>query len=259
VTEPVSKHRAADQLRKLGVKAGVLVVHASYRAVGPIEGGPAGLIQVLLDVLGPSGTLVMPAMSASRRPDPFDPSKSETWHVGIVAETFWRMPGVLRSSHPTSSFAAHGPRAAGITAPQSLTPIAGLDSPIGRVYQLDGSVLLLGVGHDKNTTVHVAEALAGVPYWTTGTAYVLRDGQPAYVEYEETESCTRNFELLDGWLGERGLQREGGVGHGRARLVRARDVVETALRRLQEEPLVFLCAADAGCETCDSARGTATA
>jgi aminoglycoside 3-N-acetyltransferase len=118
VVSPLSKLRVADQLHEVGVKAGdVLVVHASYRAVGPIEGGPSGLIQVLLGILGATGTLVMPAMSASQRTDPFDPSKSETWQMGILAEMFWQTPGLLRSSHPTSSFAAHGPQAAEINAP----------------------------------------------------------------------------------------------------------------------------------------------
>jgi aminoglycoside 3-N-acetyltransferase len=249
-----------QELRGLGVRAGsVLVVHTSYRAVGPVEGGLAGLIAALRSVLGPDGTLVMPAMSASRRPDPFDPATSPTWHMGVVSETFWRMPGVLRSEHPTSSFAALGPHAGEITAPQSLSPISGLDSPIGRVYQLGGTTLLLGVDHDKNTLIHVAEAIADVPYRRRATAHVLRDGQPGYVEYEETETCTRNFVQVDQWLREAKLQSEGTVGHAHARLVDARDAVEITVGKLREDPLVFLCPPARKCEQCEEARASLSA
>ncbi len=109
----------------------------------------------------------------------------------------------------------------------------------------------------RNTMIHVAEALAEVPYRTTGTAYVLKDGHPAHVEYEETDSCTRNFQLLDEWLSERGLQRKGLVGHAQARLARARDIIATAVPKLQQHPLTFLCTDVAGCPTCMAARKAA--
>ena len=81
--------------------------------------------------------------------------------MGIVAETFWRSPDVLRSDSP-HAFAAIGPRAKEITAAHPLDPPHGLNSPVGRAYELDAQVLLLGVGHYANTTIHLAENLAGV-------------------------------------------------------------------------------------------------
>jgi aminoglycoside N3'-acetyltransferase len=80
-----------EQLRELGLPAGsVLVVHSSFRAVGPVEDGPDGLIDALGEVLGPSGTLVMPSMTGSRHLEPYDPARTPTRNMGIVAETFWR-------------------------------------------------------------------------------------------------------------------------------------------------------------------------
>jgi len=87
--------------------------------------------------------------------------------MGVVADTFWRLPGVLRSDSP-HAFAAQGPQAAWITARIRGFP-HGLDSPAGRVYELDGQVLLLGVGHDDNTTTHLAESLGGVRYGARNT------------------------------------------------------------------------------------------
>ena len=142
-----SQRQVHQQLRDLGVTPGaVLVVHTSFRAVRPVEGGPGGLIAALRQEIGPGSTLVMPAMTGSSRDDLYDAAMTPT-HDGIVADTFWRQPGVLRSDHPTSSFAAAGPLAEEITAPQPLEPVHGLDSPIGRVYQHDGLVLLLGVDY----------------------------------------------------------------------------------------------------------------
>lgn len=253
----VTKNDLIRQLRDLGVEAGgVLVVHASFRAIGPVEDGPAGLMAALREVIGPKGNLVMPTMTGSRRTEPYDPSSTATRNMGIVAETFWRLPGTRRGDHPTSSFAAAGPLAEQITAPQPIEPAIGPSSPIGRAHDLDASILLLGVGQDSNTTIHLAERLAEVPYrirkWTT----VLRDGIPTRVEFDAIDHCCQNFALLDGWLRERELLREGKVGHADARLMRSRDLVETVVPRLVEHPLLFLCRPDAGCEECDAARAS---
>ena len=74
--------------------------------------------------------------------------------MGIVAQTFWQLPGVLRSDSP-HAFAAAGPQAARITAPHPVDVLHGLDSPVGRVYDPMGR-LLLGVDHTANTTIHLA-------------------------------------------------------------------------------------------------------
>jgi aminoglycoside 3-N-acetyltransferase len=245
----------AAQLRALGVReGGVLLVHTSFRAVRPVDGGPLGLIAALGDALGPGGTLVMPAMTDGETV--FDPATTPTVDMGIVAETFWRQPGVLRSTHPGGSFAARGPMAERICAPQPLEPPHGPDSPPGRVVDLDGQVLLLGVGHDASTTLHVAEAIAGVPYRIAHPCVVVEDGEPRRVMVEETDHCCSNFSLVDGWLRARGLQREGRVGSAHARLASSRDLVAVAVGALRADPLVFLCAEAAGCEECDAARAS---
>ena len=242
------------QLRALGVReGGVLLVHTSFRAVRPVQGGPAGLIEALRTALGPGGTLAMPSWTGDDE-TPFDPASTPASEdLGVVADTFWRMPGVLRSEHPFA-FAAAGPRAARITeGPLPLPPHAP-GSPVSRVHELDGQVLLLGVGHDADTTLHLAELLAGVPYRVPHHITVLRDGRPVRIEYGENDHCCLRFALADEWLRARELQREGPVGHAHARLVRARDIVDVALERLARDPLVFLHPPDAGCAECDEAR-----
>ncbi len=246
-----------DQLRALGVlRGGVLLVHTSFRAVRPVEGGPLGLVRALRGALGPDGTLVMPTMSDGVTP--FDPRSTPTDGMGITAELFWRQPGVLRSTHPGGSFAAEGPHAPRICAPQPLSPPHGPDSPVGRVHELGGQVLLLGVTHSENTTLHLAEALARVPYSVSHPTTVEIDGVATTVPIAETDHCCRGFLCADAWLRARELQRDGRVGSAEARLADARAVVEVALEHLARDPLVFLCSEGTGCEECDAAHASCT-
>jgi len=241
---------ACRQLCALGVEpGGVLLVHTAFSAVAPVAGGPRGLIEALLAALGKDGTLVMPSM-ADDDDTPFDRAQSPCRALGIVADTFWRMPGVLRSDSP-HAFAASGPQAARITQPHPVDIPHGLVSPPGRVYELDGQVLLLGVGHDADTTIHVAENLAGVRYRQPKYATVLEAGRPRRYEYGETDHCCERFALLDEWLGDK--QRRGRVGKAQARLARSRDIVAAALAHLRESETVFLHPPSA-CAECDLAR-----
>jgi aminoglycoside 3-N-acetyltransferase len=251
-----SRADVTDQLRALGVEPGdVLLVHTSFRAVRPVEGGPLGLIAALRDAAGASGTVVMPSWSGTDD-EPFDPTIAPASpDLGIVADTFWRQPGVLRSDH-VHAFAAAGPQAARIIADPLPLPPHIPASPVGRVHDLDGKVLLLGVGHDADSTIHLAELMAGVPYRVPKHCTVLRDGRPARLDYQENDHCCVRFALVDEWLRARGLQSEGRVGHAHARLARARDVVAVAREQLASDPLVFLHSPDEGCADCDEARAS---
>lgn len=227
------------QLLDLGLQpGGVLLVHTAFSKVRPVEGGPVGLIRAIHAALGLGGTLVMPSMSYDDD-HPFDKTKSHCAEMGVTTDTFWRLPGVLRSDN-NHAFAAVGPQAERILAPHPIDIPHGLDSPVGRVYELDGQVLLLGVDHGSNTTIHLCENMAGVRYRRDKYLTILKDGEPTRFEYREIDHCCQNFSLVDGWLDERGLQRRGQVGNAEARLVRSRDVVEVVVERLKENETTFL-------------------
>lgn len=197
-----------------------------------------GLISALRAVLGPEGTLVMPSMTGEDD-RVFDPAQTHCIGMGVVADTFWRMPGVQRSDSP-HAFAAAGPQAMRITAPHPPDSPHGLDSPVGRVYQVEGQVLLLGVGHDANTCIHLAEYLAGVRYRRRKHLTLMQDDRPVIFHYDEIDHCCQKFNLVDQWLDAKGLQKKATVGHAQARLMRSRDVVEVVLERLRQEETVFL-------------------
>ncbi|MFE8595493.1 AAC(3) family N-acetyltransferase [Archangium violaceum] len=251
----MSIEQVTTQLRTLGVRrGGVLLVHTSFRAVRPVEGGPLGLIAALRSALGDEGTLVMPTMTDGE--SIFDPASTPTCDMGITAELFWRQPGVLRSTHPGGSFAAVGPMAERICAPQPLAPPHGPDSPVGHVHDLSGQVLLLGVSHSEDTTLHLAEAIAGVPYSIEHPCVVEVDGSARTVMIPETDHCCRGFNRVEAPLRARALQHEGFVGHAQARLCDSRAIVSVALELLASNPLVFLCPPEEHCEECDAARAS---
>jgi aminoglycoside 3-N-acetyltransferase len=246
----VSRAELVDQLRGLGVeRGGILLVHTSFRAVRPVEGGPAGLIEALRTALGPDGTLVMPSWPGEDD-KPFDPATSPASpDLGVVADTFWRMPGVQRANQ-FFACAAAGPAAERILADPLPIPPHTPESPVGRVHELNGQVLLLGVNHDADTTIHVAELLAGVPYRALHHLTVVESGRPVRIAYGENDHCCMRFQLADGWLRERRLQREGVVGHAHARLMRSRDIVSVVREHLARDPLLFL-HARGECPECD--------
>lgn len=248
--------RVTAQLQALGVEAGdVLLVHCSYRAVRPVEGGPDGLISAILEALGPTGTLVMPSWSGEDD-EIFDPERSETdADLGVLPRLFWKRPSAARSDHP-HAFAALGSAAAEIVRDPLPLPPHIPASPVGRVHDLDGKVLLLGVNHDADTTIHLAELMGGAPYRLTKHCTIASDDGPRRVEYGENDHCCARFRLVDDWLRSRGVQREGQVGNTAARLVRSRDVVEVVTERLREDPLVFLHPPEAACGDCDEARAS---
>lgn len=246
-----------NQLRALGVEVGgVLLVHTSFRALRPIEGGPLGLIAALRTALGPDGTLVMPSWTGDDT-TPFDPATTAAApDLGVTADLFWRQLGVVRSDHAFAC-AAIGPKAEAIVKTALPLPPHTPDSPVGRVRDHDGQVLLLGVGHDADTSLHVAELLTpvtyGVPKHFTGRS---GDGQPIRVDYRENDHCCQRFALADDWLRARGLQAEGPVGHGTARLARSQHIVRLAVDALRREPLLFLHGVEESCGECDEARAS---
>jgi len=158
---------SADSLRTdfvaLGLRPGmVAMVHSSLRRIGWTEGGPATVIAALLDVLGPDGTLVMPAESPqladTANQDVFDPRTTPTT-MGAIPETFRSYPRTQRSNHPLVSVCANGMRARQITAEHALEFCEGRGTPFEKLYELDAWTLLLGVGFDRCTSLHYAESL----------------------------------------------------------------------------------------------------
>lgn len=245
----VTRDTIAEGLRELGVRPGdILLAHSSLSSLGWVCGGPVAVVQGLLDVLGPDGTLVVPTQSGdlsdpalwSSPPVPeewwetirasmpvYDPGTTPSRGVGVIPETVRTWPGALRSAHPHTSFAALGPRAARIVEGHAPDCRLGERSPLARLEALGARVLLLGAGYDSCTSFHLAEYRIPGPL-----ARVGRPGPHGWEVLTEVSITSERFdELGHDFERDRPVAR-GAVGAAEARLFPVADAVTYAERWL---------------------------
>jgi aminoglycoside 3-N-acetyltransferase len=235
-------------LRALGLAPGdVVLVHSSLRSLGFVAGGPQAVVQALLEVCGPGGTVVVPTHTPdntdpagwSRPPVPpawwpilrdetpgFDPARTPSRWMGALAETVRTWPGAVRSEHPQVSFAALGPDAAEIVRDHRPAHALGERSPLGAVHRLGGKVLLLGCGHDSNTSLHLAEARQpDAPRARTGSSVRQPDGTHRWTTWTEVATDESDFVELGAAFEATGPVTVGTVGSATARLMDQRALV----------------------------------
>lgn len=258
---PATRDSLAAQLREAGLKPGATVlVHTSLRALGWIAGGPVALIQALLDCVGDAGLVAMPAHSSDLT-DPaqwqappvpaawlgtlyehmpaYDPAITPTRGMGAVAELFRRWPGAVRSLHPTCSFAAVGAGAEAITAGHALEDPLGETSPLAKLLRADAEILLLGVGFDACTMLHLAEQRA----WPDRPRHpeaspIMENGQRVWRRYDQPALLDSDHFLPVGQsLMDAGLAQRFPLGAGHGLRIPARVAVEHALRHWHGQPV----------------------
>jgi aminoglycoside N3'-acetyltransferase len=173
---------------------------------------------------------------------PFDALTSPST-VGKVSEAFRLRPEARRSRHPSHAVAAIGPRAQWLTQGHERVDPTGPDSPYDRLRALDGWIVLLGVDHDRNTMLHLAEALAESPYLRPADLEVVGDdGAVTTVRVPNMAYGHREFIGLDRRLRQAGLQRLGRIGDAVVRAMRSDALIGYCVDLLRREPAALLCA-----------------
>ena len=259
----ITRSRLVSDLKKLGFTSGeTLMLHVSVKSIGWIVGGPDMVIQALLDVLGREGTLMM--YIASEEPlghfedwseewkgayldecPPFDPDHSRALRAwSILTEYLRTWPGASKSNHPEARIAAVGAKAKWITSEHPLKYGYGLGSPLAKLCEIGGKVLLLGAPLDTLTILHHAEHIAAIAdkrierfKWP-----MMVSGKRQWVEIEQYDTSTGIVDWPEGdyftKISEEYLKlnrcKIGVVGAARSHLFDAKDLTDFAVSWLEK-------------------------
>lgn len=254
----VLKQDILSALSEVGVYNGqTVMVHTSLSSLGFVCGGAQVMIEALLEAVGTEGTIMMPTQSWKNldpatgvhweEPESWWPMIRENWPaynkditptntMGAVAEMFRKWPGTLRSDHPARSVAAWGKQDEYLTSAHDLSNIFGDGSPIGKLYALDGLVLLIGVGYDKNTSLHLADVRANYPGKHNSTEYsaVLEDGKRVWKQYETLYVDGEDFNEIGAAFENTCSVRKAALGNGTIALMKQRELVDFAVTWIEQ-------------------------
>lgn len=212
---PITQTLIDHGLRQIGLRAGdVVLVHARLSAFGWIPGRAETVVRAILSVLGPEGTLMVPAFTGDlsepsrwmnppvpepwwpvirAQMPPYDPMRTRTRGVGALPEMVRTWSGARRSAHPQCSFAAIGPHAEELLRDHWLESEFGPGSPLDRLVELGGKVLFLGSDWNTATIFHLGEHYAGTWALRRDGAPVLVDGQRRWIEFNSPDYDNGNF------------------------------------------------------------------
>jgi aminoglycoside 3-N-acetyltransferase len=250
---PFTVDSLSHDLRILGLTSGATVlVHSSLSTLGYVAGGARAVVMALVETLGPLGTLVVPTHSGELSDPRYwsHPAIPESWwpavrncmpaydvdltatrKMGAIPEMVRHWPHAQRSAHPRVSFCAVGPKAQFITADHGLENGFDEHSPLARIYDLGGEILLLGVGHQNNTSLHLAEGRAPAmrPVITDG-APMMVNGSRQWVNYQMLDYDVNDFDQVGAAAAHAGLERSGKVGAAPSSLLSVVALVDFATK-----------------------------
>ncbi len=241
-----------QDLIRMGVKPDdVLVVHSSMKAIGAVEGGADTVLDAMMEYLE-DGLLILPThtwkqMGPEHRD--FDP-ETEPSCVGILTELFRRRPGVVRSLHPTHSVAVYGKRSREYVAGEEncSTPCPP-EGCWGRMENEQAKILLIGVGHERNTFIHAVEEGLDVPERLTAEPeeFFIRmaDGSlrstPMYRHYNpKNPHISMDFPKLERGFYENGAARQTTFGDASCILCEAGGIARVVRKVLAHEINAFI-------------------
>lgn len=254
----VLKQDIIEALKKVGVQWGQnIMVHTSMSSLGFVCGGAQIVIEALLECVGEDGTIMMPAQSWKNL-DPeagvhweepkewwkmirenwpaYDKNITPTNTMGAVAEMFRKWPGTLRSDHPARSVSAYGKNAGYLTENHDLSNIFGEGSPIGKLYEMDGYVLLIGVGYDKNTSLHLADVRAEYPgkHMSKESSAIIENGKRVWKTYETIYVDGEDFDAIGQAFECSCRTKKVHLGNGTITFMRQRELVDFAVKWIEE-------------------------
>ena len=248
----LTKEDIIAHLRGMGIKQGmVLEIHSSLSSFGYVIGGARVVVDALMECVGEEGTICMPLqdrnntepsywehppiahelMREVRNNMPiFHPVESDVGKMGAIVENFRRRKGVEFSYHPNAAFVAWGLHAKFLCQKQSWHFPLAEHSPLARLYELDASILLIGVGYQNCTALHLAEYRSDEKDIILQGASYLENGNRVWKKFLDMDSDTSIFDHIGGIIEKYQLVQIEKIGGAPCRLFSFRQVVDVGER-----------------------------
>ena len=254
----ILKQDILEGLRSIGVKKGQnIMVHTSLSSFGYVCGGAQVIIEALLESVEEGGTIMMPTQSWKNldpsdgvhweEPEEWWPLIRENWPaydkeltptntMGTVAEMFRKWPGTLRSDHPARSVAAYGKNAKYLVSHHDLSDIFGETSPLAKLYELDGDVLLLGTDYDKSTSLHLADVRANYPskHMEKNSSAMMINGKREWVTYSTLYVDGEDFNEIGKAFEEAMPVNKINLGNAQLCFMKQRELVDFAIGWIEQ-------------------------
>ena len=197
---------AKQDIKKIFLKAGlkkadVVLVHSSLGRIGHVENGSDDVIDALLEIIGKEGLLVMPGFcepkyDKKQKMYVFDVRNMSTY-TGAIPEAFRKRKGVKRSISPTHSLCALGKRADEfIKNHENCDNPFAMNGPFGKLYYWNAKMLLIGVDHLANSSLHIVEDMQDFPvkvFTHKFKALILEDGKKKLIEARRHTTHSRRI------------------------------------------------------------------
>jgi aminoglycoside 3-N-acetyltransferase len=234
--------------KDLGLEPGdTLLVHSSYKSFGGVEGGPQTVIDALLEVLGESGTLIMPTFN-------FDFCKGAPWdvrttpsHMGAITNMVRENHQARRVFHPIYSFAILGKFAAYLTGERYKSSF-GANSVFGKLRELDGKIMIIGLSYTNSMTFfHHIEEMEGVDYRYMKPFTGLVTDQDGNT-YEDTftmlvrdldKGVITEVNPMGALMEAAGIIKIRNIGESSVKLMKANEVYAFTARQMKRDPMLL--------------------
>ncbi len=253
----LTKAKLLQQFRLLGIQEGsVIEVHSSLKSLGHVAGGARTVVDALMDAVGYDGTIIMPAQGhdnsepaywmnppieahlfseVRENVPPFDGKISDMPYMGAIAANLRLRPGVFISDHPVGAFMAWGKYAKWITQSNPLSYTFSQESPIGRMVELKAEVLLIGVGYDNCTGIHLAETRGNVRSILLQGSSINIEGKAVWRKYLDYDYESDDFKPIGIRMEEMNLVEKRNIGEATVRLFSLHQAIKVAEEMFQKE------------------------
>ena len=228
-----------------------LMVHCSLSSFGWVDGGEQTLITALQRAVGIGGVVMMPTFTYGQ--EPFDRSCTPS-RTGIISEAFRLSPDVIRSEHPGFSVAIWGRKAADLAAGHRTEAGVGRDTPLHRLIEHNGKILLMGVDQLANSTFHLAQDLAQVPYLGRFRMTEIVEPGGKRIPFQiRRAGCSLGFNKAQQTIDLKGIEYRMMIGDSIVRIMPGKTLLNLGVELLQQDPAFLLCDYK-DCSSCAEAR-----